>query len=241
MQWTILFLFFIIILFSRECSVRKAFSQKQRQDEASYYEKLSLVLQQTTSLQHDIKNHLFVLEALLSTDNYPEAHRYLQELLQTTPFSFPHVSSPDRTLSAILSVKLYQCQNARIPLDCRISFTHIYQLQPFDMTTIFTNLLDNAITACQSAALARRYISLSIIQTDTYLYITCENACAKTSETLCQIASLHGSRSKGAAPVSPGIGIENVKRTLKIYNGTMEIKKGSQDFSVTILLPNHPC
>lgn len=240
MQWIILLFFFITILCYRELSVRKVFLQKLQQDEAAYYEKLSLVLQQTTSLQHDIKNHLYVLDAYLSAGNYPEAEGYLRKLLLTTPFSFPHVSSPDKTLSAILSVKLYQCENDRIPFDCQISFIRIYQLQPFDMTTIFTNLLDNAIAACQSVKRSRRYIRLSVAQVDTYLYITCENACTKDPVSLYRTASFPEHRQVTAPSIAPGIGIQNIKKALKAYNGTIEIEKGSQDFSVTILLPNHP-
>ncbi len=241
MLWTtLLFLSIIAVLFCREQAVRNRFSQQLQQDEAAYYEKLSLVLQQTTALQHDIKNHLYVLDAHLNAGDYTEAKSYLQKLLLTAPFSFPHVSSPDKTLSAILSVKLYQCENARIPFDCRISFTHIYQLQPFDMTTIFTNLLDNAIAACRSVKRPRRYIRLSVAQADTYLYITCENARTKNPADFCRTASFHGNRQGTAPSISPGMGIQNIKKALKAYNGTIEIEKGSQNFSVTILLPNHP-
>lgn len=240
MLWYILLLFsFALLLFYREQAARKTFFRKLQEDETAYYEKLSLLLQQTTALQHDIKNHLYVLNAYIENQNYIHARNYLQNLLHTNTLSFPHISSPDKTLSAILSIKLYQCQNARIPFDCQLSFAHIYQLQPVDMTTIFTNLLDNAISACRDVSLARRYISLSIAQADTYLYITCENSCKKIPVPSPEL-SFQTEDLGMLPPYRPGIGLQNVRKALKAYNGTIEIKKGRQDFFVTILLPNHP-
>lgn len=240
MLWYLLLLLsFSILLFCREQAARKTFFRKLQQDETAYYEKLSLLLQQTTALQHDMKNHLYVLNAYMDSQDYTHAQTYLQNLLHTNALSFPHISSPDKTLSAILSIKLYQCQNARIPFDCQLSFAHIYQLQPFDMTTVFTNLLDNAIHACQAVSIARRYIRLCVTQADTYLYITCENAC-QTLSIRSPHLDFHTKDLRALPPCRPGIGLQNIKRALKTYNGTMEIKKGRQDFFVTILLPNHP-
>ncbi len=237
--YILLLLSFALLLFYREQAARKTFFRKLQEDETAYYEKLSLLLQQTTALQHDIKNHLYVLNAYIENQNYTHAQNYLQNLLHTNALSFPHISSPDKTLSAILSIKLYQCQNAQIPFHCQLSFSRIYQLQPFDMTTIFTNLLDNAISACQDVSLVRRYIRLSVVQADTYLYITCENSCTKIP-VLSPDLSFQTEDLGAFPPCRPGIGLQNVKKALKAYNGTMEIKKGRQDFFVTILLPNHP-
>lgn len=231
----------LIFIYYNYKSYNKKQFLKQQQDTASYYEEISKVLLQTTALQHDMKNHLYILERHLNDKHYQDAQNYLQNLLQTSPFLFPHISSPDRTLSAILSVKQYLCQNTHIPFYCQISFLHIYQLSPFDMTTIFSNLLDNAIEACRYVAADRRYIRLSISQADTYLYIVCRNsmqnmlsAPPKSIPPLTNLSGVLSCRHTGT-------GLQNIRKALKHYNGKIEIEKGSQDFSVIILLPNHPC
>ena len=99
-----------------------------------------------------------------------------------------------------------------------------------DLLTIFANLIDNAIDACQSLPQNQRKIELRIHSYDGKLIASIENhyqgKCPEDpTKSFCTSKEGH-----------MGIGLANVQEIVNRYDGELEILTESQTFLVRLIL-----
>ena len=108
----------------------------------------------------------------------------------------------------------------------------------FDVGIILSNLLDNALEACERLEGRERYVRLSLLRKEQFLLILVENSFDG------QVVREKGSgRLKSSRPAvsaggtgEHGIGLENVRRIAERYLGGMEIRTEEKVFLVTVML-----
>ena len=99
-----------------------------------------------------------------------------------------------------------------------------------DAITVFGNLYDNAIEACEEVQKNNRFISTKIYQVKRMVIIKIENSCYN------QIKYDNGetvSTKKG----HKGIGLKNINSVLKKYNGIFDININHNNCTVIISIP----
>ena len=110
---------------------------------------------QTQAFRHDIKNHLSVLSALLNNNKLEESKAYLQKLKTvSTMLSFP-CQTGNSVVDILLGEKLKMAKADGIAVEVSLLLPDTCGIDDFDLCVIFANALDNAISACQSAAINR--------------------------------------------------------------------------------------
>ncbi|HJB29895.1 MAG TPA: ATP-binding protein, partial [Candidatus Blautia faecavium] len=92
-------------------------------------------------------------------------------------------------------------------------------IKDVDITTIFANLLDNAIEAAK--ATASPYLKLKIQEVHSFRVISLVNS-----------SSLEHKKSGHM-----GLGLENVRHTVEKYSGTINWEQFPHKFQTSILLP----
>ena len=134
-------------------------------------------------------------------------------------------------LNIILNDKAEEAKKSGIEMEIRIGEIRLEHIRDMDMTTIFANLLDNALEAAQQAE-GTRTIQ---VQADTFHDFTAVKIrnsmpCGSTAGT----SALPPERQAGKNHM--GIGLENVRHTLEAYGGVMmtEILEGKFVVSLTI-------
>lgn len=200
---------------------KKALSEAEHE----YYLKLEETLSSLSALRHDMRNHLSVLDYHLSRNDAAGARHYLSRVQQLEPDYGQVITSPNRTLSAILGSKKYLCAAQQIQLLMQMDFPGFHKLTPEDITILFGNVLDNAIHAVSSLPIENRIIQLSILQADSYLTIACTNPYTQDSTF---------------PTVRPGQGLRNIHTLVERFSGTVQIRQEEGQFTILILLPNHP-
>ena len=100
--------------------------------------------------KHDYKNQLQVLSTMLQQKQYDESLLYVNELLSSSDMIKPVFSSGNPILDAVLSLKYYTMEHKGIRFEHSVYLPTAFPLSPLDTSTLFTNILDNAIEACQS-------------------------------------------------------------------------------------------
>lgn len=89
----------------------------------------------------------------------------------------PVFSSGNPILDAVLSLKYYTMEHKGIRFEHSVYLPTAFPLSPLDTSTLFTNILDNAIEACQSCP-AAPWIHLDIKPKGDMLLITLSNSSA---------------------------------------------------------------
>lgn len=95
------------------------------------------------------------------------------------------------------------------------------------MTTIFSNLLDNAVEACSEAD--DKLIKFSIVRQMNFITVNIRNPYSRIER--------HGDTLRSTKEGHFGIGLENVRKALENYDGRLNIKTADGIFSVTVIIP----
>ena len=104
-------------------------------------------------------------------------------------------------------------------------------LEQIDITTVFGNILDNAVEACEISV--KKQINLKIYPFNEFIYVQLSNTFAGEMKWDGKEKPVSG---KGE---QHGIGLENVEKVLMKYNGNMQFSVEEDIFAVEIML-NRP-
>lgn len=130
-----------------ELEIRKKQSEMQYQ----YYEKVEQRYQSSRKLVHDMRNHLQAIEALQEQDS-AKGREYVKDMHRMLDTLGIVNYTENRMLNIILNDKAEEAQKAGIGMEIRIGEIRLEHIRDMDMTTIFANLLDNALEAAEQAA-----------------------------------------------------------------------------------------
>lgn len=183
------------------------------------------------SIRHDIKNHLIIIDGYASQQNFDKIHEYIGRIAGN--FSAPTlIETASPTVSAILNQKQQLAKQHRINCEIETDFSHI-SIDDFTITTILSNLLDNAITAASKCS--KGWVKAVLQQSESYLKITIDN------NHMEQIQEKDGvfTSTKKDKNMFHGIGIKNVRKVVDTLNGQIEITYTENTFHVFIFVPNY--
>ena len=97
------------------------------------------------------------------------------------------------------------------------------------MTTILANLLDNSIEAASKVE-TNRFINFYVNQFNDFVVINIVNSMKDRPIN-------KNNRFKTTKKNHEGLGIENVRKTLEQYEGTMVVDYTEDEFKVNIVIP----
>lgn len=101
-------------------------------------------------------------------------------------------------------------------------------MQPLEITTLFGNLLDNAIEACEKVDIEERYITFKSQYKGDFLSIVIKNSMRYFDNTI---------KTNKKNKAFHGYGLINVKRVIQNYNGHLSIVAQDNEFMISIIIP----
>lgn len=189
-----------------------------------YVEEAKIRYERTKAFRHDVKNHLVIVRELVENGNTQEALQYMQGMENlTADMSFP-VSTNNPVLDILIGNKLGMAQDSKIEVKCSLMVPYPCEIADIDFCIIFSNALDNAITACRQIPLTkRRYIQITGNVQGDFLFLAIRNSY------------------RGEKSIRKGTGLANINAVAEKYQGTMEIRAEENVFEISILLiiPQH--
>ncbi|WP_242847700.1 sensor histidine kinase [Niameybacter massiliensis] len=199
-----------------------------------YYEKqfnmMKSSVKTTRTIKHDLKNHLYMLLALVERDEKDNAIKHISEIMDVCELQQEYAQSGNIAIDSILNFKLQQAVEENIKVIAELYIPFELELSSFDMSVILGNLLDNAINAVNKIE-EHKYIHVKIKYTKGVLIIKVENTfngvIEKDGES---ILTTHQDKE------NHGIGLESIKRTLEKYDGSLEIEYAENVFSALALM-----
>lgn len=151
---------------------------QQRIMTIKYYEGLQERYNDIQKVVHDIKKHLQVVETLKDVPDLKQDYIVsLQETISKIEFQF---QCKDKILCAILYDKIQVCKKNHINFDINIQDIEFDFMDNIEITSLFSNLLDNAIEACCRSDLKEREIKLRVHKFKEYVIINISNSLGKS-------------------------------------------------------------
>lgn len=211
-----------------ESNRQKALTLEQKlQLQGESFSELSKLYAENRKAAHDFRAHLDMLSSLLESGETTEASQYLKTIRakQTTRIFLVNCHHP--VLDALLNQKARLAQEKGISIQFKVNDLSSLTIDPTDITVILSNLLDNAIEACDKCA--DKKIEVMVLLESSFFF-----SIRNTSFPV-HIVSDHITSTK-ADPSLHGFGLENVKTLLKKHNGeyVMLYENGWFQFSAEI-------
>lgn len=217
---------------ARESEQKLCLMQQQENLQLQMYQELQKKYTETCKVAHDINRHVSSLKALMGTnDSSDKAQKYLSELTEESNRLYPAIKNQNPMLEIILNTTNAKCLSNNIEFSMSIDDFEMSFISDMDMTTIFSNLLDNAIEACIEIVKSRRKIRVIMRAQMGLIVIKITNPCADFN--ISNIKFGHSTKANHS-----GIGLSNVRKAVEKYGGIMNIKKENSMFCVSITFVN---
>lgn len=227
---------YIVAVFYRISIVRKtekenALLQQQSEMQLEVYSDLQQRYQNSMRTIHDAKRHVRALESLIQSDHLAEAQQYKESLFQKLNELQPSIQCDNPLLSAILNHVFLKTEQRHIALKMDLQGEEqLSMLAGIDLTTIVSNLLDNAVDAVSELPEEQRYIHFAVAFQIGEIMIHVENP---TKNDLKREGNTVVSTKEGHF----GLGLKNVEMVVKKYKGDFKTDVEDGIFTAAITIP----
>lgn len=133
----------------------------------------------------------------------------------------------NQMLNIILNDKVQLMETKGIIPEIKIADVNLDFMREMDITTIFANLLDNAIEASEKSE--EKVIRLKVLMVHEFISITLENSSSRAPEK-------RGSSFLSHKENHEGLGLKNVERTITQYKGDIQYEWRKPYFITRIML-----
>ncbi len=196
-----------------------------------HYEYLEKREEETRKFRHDIRNHLVVLGDCMKRGDYKGAEEYFDTLNEKVDALGNKISVNNGIADAIINKYYDEANEKGIKLKVSGRFPMVCHISGFDICTILSNLLSNAILA--ESQCGGKGVLLDIRHEEEEIYILIEN---DYSHALKSENGIYKTTKTDA--VGHGYGLKNVKESVKKNGGHISINTDNNHFRVRISMKN---
>lgn len=203
--------------------------EKEKIEEA-YFELLEHQNDELQIFVHDIQKHLENIGKL--SDNSEEIKEYVSSLSSDLSNNNKIGKTPNKLLDLIIDKYDYLSKKQGITFEKNIHTSKFDFISQTDLTSIFNNLLDNAV---ESAIKSKdKLMTLSINSFGNILFLELSNSCDFPPH--CNNDKLLTTKKDGGLH---GYGFKSITKSVKKYNGDVEweYKEDEKLFCTTIFFP----
>lgn len=171
-------------------------------------------LEKVKQAVHDVKNHFVILKEYEAAGEFEELGKYLNEITDEIWSRNSRRWTGNRILDIILNQKKMLSEDKGVEFDIETVPLNDRFLTDSEISSLFGNLLDNAIEACEKISGDEKWISVSIRRQKELLFIEVAN-------TAVQAPVEEEGRLITSKPDKEfhGIGSANVRRIVGKYGG----------------------
>lgn len=201
--------------------------EQQLDMQYQYYAAQEGKYNESVNILHDVNKHLKMIEEIYESDNQTKAKEYAKEIEQMLKPLVVHQYTDNLILNILLNDKKHYASLHGIEFDLEIGCIDLEFMEPVEITTVFGNLLDNAMESCERATGDRR-INMKLDTFNDFVVIQIMNSTNGMTQWKNGIPI---SNKKG----SHGIGLINVENVIKKYDGNMLFEEINNVFKCSII------
>lgn len=156
--------------------------REQAERQLAHYADFAAYQDQTRIMRHDIMNHLQTIRTLVEQNGTQQARQLAQSLADRYASASSLDRCENRLVDAILHEKLDKMKECGLSCRVDVRIRADIPVDPATLSSVFCNLLDNAIEAAQSAG-DPRPIECSAVQSEAALCIRVVNPYSATPQS----------------------------------------------------------
>lgn len=206
--------------------------QIQVKNQTEMYRSISENFDRQKRKTHEYKNQIVCIESLLGKKKYLELEEYVKDIYGHLDKELDAINTNNVIVNAILNTKYQEADAKGIVFVFRVNDLSQLRIKDEDVVTILSNLLNNAIEACEECE-DKRIIKLKFVNEDGMIIISVKNT---FSHPICyengEIKS-----SKIVRAEEHGVGIKNIIRVIDKYAGSYIIEDNKNEFYFSIIIP----
>lgn len=198
--------------------------QKQR------YDQLGEAYREIRSFVHDTKKHFNCINECVKRKEYDVITAYTQEAMADLESRYATVNTGCLAIDALVSNFMLQTRSKGIQLTTSLKVeAQRVPVSDYHLAIILGNLLDNALNACQGQLNPKIVLKIQQVENNAFaIYIAntyVPEPDDKVVQNLDEMDFIHG------------YGLDNVKKSVRAYNGIMRVKHEQDMYSVAIVFP----
>lgn len=225
-----------IIIFYYDMKIRRTLTEAARLQLSEqngrllldYYKSIQDSNEQRRIMIHDYRKHFTALQLLMKDKQYDKAEKYIGEQIGELEAMSPVRVCDNEMLNAILTRYKNICNENNVKLYLDIRSRVFSDFSDSDLTSLFANLLDNAINAARGMENAFIDVAAEKLEDTDNIRLLLSNSCREEPDL---------ERAKNRTD-GHGVGLVSIRKIVKKYNGKMDMyfKEEDSSFHTIILL-----
>lgn len=205
-----------------------AMMKQQESLQFEHYERQREKYGRSIEVLHDVSKHIRSIEELYQAGVTDKAMEYTKQIGSILKPLVPEEYSDNPMLNILLADRKQAAESIGIRFMVKVESTGLGFIEPVDVTTLFGNLLENAMQAVLKCS-GERYIKVHIRNYNEMISIRIENSVEKE-------VRIKNGRPIGTGGKGTGIGCLNVERCVEKYGGSVLYKNGDGKFYSDVIL-----
>ncbi len=203
--------------------------ENQKKDTYRHVGHIEDMYEKMRAMRHDIGNHLTVIEGLAQNGKTYELVEYIGELQDRFDEIQPSVKTGNAVTDVILSEVSEQCAKNRIVFEIGFVYPEGLKINPFDMSVILTNALQNAIEATKNTTDPKISI-VSVVKARFFII------CVKNTVSNKVSINEEGIPESTKTETGHGYGLKNIRSIARKYKGDIDIRQDETDGGLLFVL-----
>lgn len=204
----------------------------QARNQSNMYRSISESFEKQRKKTHEFKNQIMCIDFLVSNKRYQELEEYVKKICGKFYKDFNSIDTNHLIVNAILNAKYQEAVEKDIVFVFRINNLSEIKISDEDLVVILSNLLDNAIEACEKCR-GKKVLKMKFVLEDETVIISVKNS--YNNNLIYSNGEIQTSKREDAD--EHGIGIKNIIEIIDKYGGTYVISNNEYDFYFSIVIP----
>lgn len=192
----------------------------QKESDSAEYHKMLLSQNENRSiLIHDIKKHLQSIKLLNENGETEKVNAYIRQLMEASDLKETARICDNAMLNAILNRYQRQCMEKNIEFHADIRKNSLHHLHQNDLTSLFCNLLDNAMEAAENIPDSLIDLMVQKKENTPFVVIVLVNSCRSMPDFDQNGFPVSHKSGKGRH----GFGIKSIRKVVEQYQGNLRM------------------
>ena len=200
-------------------------------NEIALYRSISDNLEKQKRKSHEYNNHMAAIKGMLEQGQIDELQKYVSVIVEKEKKLPAEINTYHTIINAILNTKYDEIKQKDITLIMKVNDLSGITMSDEDIVVLLSNLLNNAIEACEKSK--DKMLKLKFVIEDEQIILSVKNSIAELP------ISVDGQlvTSKVDKEDSHGIGMKNIVDVIEKYSGRYVIDYDQQWFTVSMIIP----
>ncbi|MCM1256436.1 MAG: GHKL domain-containing protein [Roseburia sp.] len=214
------------IQYKERCEMNEKYLELQ----ADHFRQLMAQDEKMRKFRHDMNSQMNMLKYYCENNSFQEMKKYLSKIVQESAVYDVTIYTRNRSVDAVIAPLAQMAQEKNIVMTWRGILPEQTEVALYDLCTILSNLLKNAIEACEKIPHGKeRRIEAKVGSYNNQIYLEIKNTVAE--EVIIENEKLVTSKKD---KMNHGIGSRNVEEAVKKYDGVIFYKYENGWFEVDL-------